>query len=184
MISRDYNPKITGSSVSTSTASTTKIFITEFMDYECPACATAGEMLTKQILEKYGSNVVITRKILPIHNQGSIDSARLVLASRIFGGEVYEKVHAKFFETQRQWAILGRGDRAEFFKKIIIELGVDYEKLLAESQDKKYDEQIAQDKADANALGITATPSFIIGNHTRITGGLPLDEMVKYIDMK
>jgi protein-disulfide isomerase len=56
--------------------------------------------------------------------------------------------------------------------------------VASESQDKKYDEQIAQDKADATVLGITATPSFIIGNHTRITGGLPLDEITKYIDSK
>ena len=104
--------------------------------------------------------------------------------SQIFGGEVYEKVHAKFFETQGQWAILGRPDRVEFFKKIIVDLGIDYDKLLAESQDKKYDAQIAQDKKDASDLGIRATPSFIIGNHTRVTGGLPLSEMIKYIDVQ
>jgi protein-disulfide isomerase len=184
-VSRVENPKVTGSGPGSDTATTSeKINITEFLDYECPACAVNGEMLTKQLLEMYGDRVVITRKIFPVHNQGSIDSARLVLASQIFGGEVYEKVHAKFFETQSQWAVLGRPDRTEFFKKIIIDLGIDYDKLLAESVDKKYDAQIAQDKQDATELGIKATPSFIIGNHTRITGGLPLTEIVKYVDAK
>lgn len=185
-LSRPENPKITGiANTSTTTSATTrKISVTEFLDYECPACATNGEALTKQLLSLYGDRIVITRKIFPIHNQGSIDSARLVLASQILGGDVYEKVHAKFFETQSQWAILGRNDRAEFFKKIILDLGLNYDQILTESQDKKYDAQIAQDKQDAAELGIRATPSFVIENHTRITGGLPLEEIVKYIDTK
>ncbi len=186
-LSRPENPKITGaaknaSSTELSAASSSKILITEFLDYECPACAVNGEMLTKQLLETYGDRVIITRKIFPVHNQGSIDSARLVLASQIFGGDIYEKVHAKFFETLAQWSILSRDDRTEFFKKIIVDLGVDYDKLLVESQDKKYDEQIAKDRQDALDLEVKATPTFIIGNHTRITGGLPLAEFVKYID--
>lgn len=189
-LSRPENPKITGApnasstELSTTTASSSKILVTEFLDYECPACAVNGELFTKQILETYGDRVVITRKIFPVHNQGSIDSARLVLASQIFGGDVYEKVHAKFFETLGQWSILGRDDRTEFFKKIIMDLGVDYDKLLVESQDKKYDDQIAQDRQDALDLGVKATPTFIVGNHTRIIGGLPLAEFVKYVDNK
>jgi protein-disulfide isomerase len=65
-----------------------------------------------------------------------------------------------------------------------MDLGVDYNKLLTESEDKKYDTQLAQDKQDAIELGIKATPSFIINNQIRVTGGLPLTEIVKYIDME
>lgn len=186
-ISREYNPKITGAPVdtnSTNTSTSTPIQITEFLDYECPACATNGEALTRSILEKYGSNVIVTRKIFPVHGQSSIDIASIVLASKIFGNEVYENVHTKIFEKQNEWMILGKKDRETYIKKLIIDLGIDYDKLFAESQDKKYTEQITQDKQDATDLGIRATPSFIIGNHTRITGGLPFNEIVKYIDMK
>ncbi len=183
-LNRPENPKITGPATASTTASTTPIHITEFLDYECPACAVQGESLTKQLLAKYGSRVTITRKIFPIHGQPSIDVARIVLASQIFGGEVYQNVHMKVFETQGQWAILGKKDRDEFIKKLIVGLGVDYDKLYAESTNKKYDEQIAQDKQDANDLGIKATPTFVIENYTRITGGLPLEAVVKYIDTK
>lgn len=183
-VSRDYNPKITGTSVSTTTASTTLIQVTEFLDYECPACASAGEPLVKALLLKYGSNIVVTRKIFPVHGQASVDIARVVLASQILGSEVYQSVHSKVFETQREWAVLGKKDREEYIKKLIVDMGVDYDKVFAESQDKKYVDQITQDKQDATELGIKATPSFIIGNHTRITGGLPLDEITKYIDSK
>lgn len=183
-VSRDFNPKIKGTDISSSTASTTVIEITEFLDYECGACATAGEPLVKALLEKYGSNIVVTKKIFPVHGQASVDIARIVLASQIFGSEIYQAVHSKVFETQNSWARLGKKDRENYVKKLIIDMGIDYDKLFTESQDKKYADQIAQDKQDAMDLGINATPSFIIGNHTRITGGLPLNEIVKYIDSK
>ncbi len=184
-VARVENPKVTGAPNASSTgATTTKIYMTEFLDYECPACATNGEALTQALLAEYGDRLTITRKIFPIHGQGSFDVGRLVLASQIFGGDVYQNVHAKVFETQSQWAILGKKDRDEFLKKEMIALGIDYDKLLAESQNKKYDEQISQDQQDARDLGITATPSFIIGTHTRITGGLPLDTMKQYVDTK
>jgi protein-disulfide isomerase len=183
-ISRDYNPKIAGSSVSTSTASSTLIRVTEFLDYECPACATSGEALTKALLIKYGSNIIITRKIFPIHGQGSVDIARIVLASQTLGNETYQAVHSKVFETQSEWMILGKKEREGYVKKLIVDMGIDYDKLFTESQDEKYVDQITQDKQDGTDLGIKATPSFIIENHTRITGGLPLDEISKYIDTK
>lgn len=181
-IIRDYNPKTTGTNIKN--ASSTKINVTEFLDYECPACATNGESITKSLLAKYGDQITITRKIFPVHGQPSVDIGRLVLASQIFGDEVYQSIHQKVFETQADWAILGKKDRGEFFKKLIIDLNVDYDKLFTESQNQKYVDQIAQDKQDATDLGIKATPSFIIENHTRITGGLPLDVLIKYIDTK
>jgi protein-disulfide isomerase len=183
-ISRPENPKITGVSVATSTATSTKINITEFMDYECPACATNGEDINDKLLSIYGDNIIITRKIFPVHGQTSIDVGRIVLASQIFGPEIYEKVHKKILETQSGWAILGKKDREDFIKKTIMDLGIDYDKLYTESTNEKYPAQIAQDKQDALDLGITATPSFVIENHTKITGGLPVEEIVKYIDNK
>ena len=183
-ISRDYNPKITGATSTNQTASSSKINITEFLDYECPACATNGEIITKTLLEKYGSNITITRKIFPIHGQGSIDVASIVLASQILGGDVYQKIHTKVFETFSTWSILAKKDREDFIKKLIVDMGYDYEKILSESKNEKYAKQIAQDKQDALDIKISATPSFIIENHTLITGGLPIEEMTKLIDIK
>jgi protein-disulfide isomerase len=180
-VSRDYNPKIFGISTSTIAATSSLIQVTEFLDYECSACATNGEPIVKALLMKYGANIIVTRKIFPVHGQGSVDIARIVLASQILGSEAYQDVHSKVFETQQKWAVLGKKDREVYLKKLIVDMGLDYDKIFKESQDNKYTDQIAQDKQDATDLGIRATPSFIVGNNTRITGGLPLDEITKYI---
>jgi protein-disulfide isomerase len=182
-IARADNPKFTGQN-KVATATSSKIQVTEFLDYLCPACAANGEYITKALLEKYGDNIIITRKIFPVHGQPSLDVGRLVLASQLFGSEVYQKVHTKVFETQNQWSILGKDDRNAYLRKLVLDLGVDYDKLYAESQNQKYADQIAQDKQDATDLGIKATPSFIIGTSTKITGGLPIEEFSKIIDSK
>ena len=196
-ISRDYNPKITGidknetnntlslspNTLSTSTKATSStIYVTEFLDYECPACATNGEMITKQLLDIYGSNIIITRKIFPVHGQTSIDIASIVLASQILGNKAYQDIHAKVFETFSQWSILPKKDREDFIKKIITDLGYDYELIANESKKDRYVKQIMTDKQDSIDLGISATPSFIINNNTIITGGIPTTEIQKIID--
>jgi protein-disulfide isomerase len=186
-LNRDYSPKVTGdkkddAKTASSTATSTPIAITEFLDYECPACAASEVPLVEGLLKTYGDRLTITKKIFPIHGQGSLDVGVLVLASQIFGGNIYQQLHTQVFATQQQWEILGKDDRDAFLKKLIVGLGIDYDKLVAESKNQKYLDEIAQDKQDALDLGIQATPSFIINGKIRVTGGLPLQTMIDTVD--
>ncbi len=175
------NPKITGTTATYKGTSTAPIEITEFMDYECPACAQIGEPLVQQILATYGSRVTITRRVFPVHGEPSIKVARMVLAAQDVSNEAYQKLHAKVFETQGQWSILGTDERVAFFKKLTADLGLDYDSLVKVGNEK-YAKQIDQDNADALVNGIKATPSFIINNKTRVTGGVPLEYLTPFID--
>lgn len=177
------NPRITGTGPGTVDSSgTSTIEITEFLDYECPACAISGEALTQQLLALYGNKVTITRRIFPVHGEPSVEVARMVLAAQSVSAEAYNKLHTKVFETQSSWAILGKTERVAFFRKLVTDLGLNYDFLVAEGKKAKYAGQIDVDKAAAVELGIRATPSFIINNTTRVTGSLPVGEMRKYID--
>jgi protein-disulfide isomerase len=177
------NPKITGSATTTTGSSTEHIYITEFMDYECPACAAQGEAITKELLQKYGNRLTITRRILPIHGQPAIEVARMVLASQKVSGEAYQKLHEKVFETQATWARLGTKERETYFRNMTEEMGLNYDTLVADGK-AIYADQIVKDQADAVALGIRATPSFIINNSVRVTGGVPPEYFDRYIDAK
>lgn len=178
------NPRIVGTGKGTAprTASSTPIEIIEFMDYECPACATNGEVITQQLLATYGDRLTITRRIYPVHGEGSIEVARMVLAAQSVSKEAYEKLHTQVYTTQSTWAPLGKTERIGFFKKLTADLGLNYDMLVAEGKKPTYAGQIDADKAAAAELGIRATPSFMIGGHTRITGGLPVDAFAQYID--
>jgi protein-disulfide isomerase len=176
------NPHITGTTATYTGTSTNPIEITEFMDYECPACATNGEALVKQMLSTYGSRITITRRIFPVHGAPAVEVARMVLASQSVSNDAYQKLHAKVLETQTSWAPLGKTERVGFFKKLTSDLGLDYDSLVALGKTAKYAGQIDVDKAAAVELGLKATPSFIINNTTRVTGSVPLEYLVKYID--
>ncbi len=180
------NPTVrgVGKGTATTSTSTAPIEIVEFLDYECPACATQGEAITKQLLALYGDRLTITRRVFPIHGQPSIEVARMVLASQESGSEAYQKLHAKVLETQNTWAALGSKDREIFFTKLTQELGLDYAKLVADGKTDTYARQIDTDKADALELGIRATPSFVINNVTRVTGGVPAEYFTKYVDIR
>lgn len=181
-VSPAANPKIVGSTATYTGTSTGPIVVTEFMDYECPACASIGEPIVKEMLATYGSRITITRRVFPVHGEPSIKVARMVLAAQDISNEAYQNLHAKVFETQSSWAVLGEADRPAFFKKLTADLGLDYDKLVAIGNTEKYARQIDQDKADALELGIKATPSFIINNNTRVTGGVPLSYTKEYLE--
>lgn len=180
------NPKITGTGKGTATTSTSTspIEITEFLDYECPACATQGEYITTNLLRMYGSRITITRRILPIHGEPSIEVARMVLASQTYGHEAYQKLHAKVLETQDTWARFGTTEREGFFRNITKELGMDYDKLVASGKTSTYAGQIDADKTAAMELGIRATPSFIINGVTRFTGAIPVEYFERFVDIR
>lgn len=176
------NPKVVGTTATYKGTSTTPIAVTEFLDYECPACASLGEPLVKELLDTYGSRITITRRIFPVHGEPAIKVARMVLASQEVSNDAYQKLHSKVLETQQQWAILGVSERVGFFKKLTADLGLDYDTLVKIGDTPKYAGQIDTDKADALDLGIKATPSFIINNNTRVTGGVPLKYLESYLD--
>lgn len=175
------NPKVTGTTATKVSTSTTKIQVTEFMDYECPACAVQGEALVKMLLATYGDRITITRRIFPVHGQPAIEIARMVLAAQDTSPEAYQNLHTKVLETQSTWSRLGTKEREGYFRNLTKDLGLDYDALVALGK-SKYAAQVDTDKADALDLRVRATPSFIIGTSTLITGGVPFEYFERYID--
>lgn len=175
------NPKITGTTATKVSTSTAKIEVTEFMDYECPACAVQGEALVKMLVATYGERITITRRIFPVHGAPAIEVARMVLAAQDTSAEAYQNLHAKVLENQSTWAILGTKEREGYFRNLTKDLGLDYDALVALGK-SKYAAQVDTDKADALDLNVRATPSFIINNSILITGGVPFEYFERYID--
>jgi protein-disulfide isomerase len=173
-------PQVTGTST-TASASSSIIRVTEFMDYECPACASVGEPLVKQMIDTYGKRIIITRRIFPVHGEPAVEVARMVLASQNISPEAYQKLHNKVFETQESWAPLGKAERVAFFRNLTKDLGLNYDTLVAIGK-SQYAKQIDEDKAAAVDLGIRATPSFIINNTTRVTGGIGMEYIKDYFE--
>lgn len=141
------------------------VTIVEFFDYNCPYCRRAKPVIEALIAADDGVRLVYRE--WPILGEGSVFAARAALAAREQG--LYEEFH---------WAMMGMSGRAEepSVLRIAREVGLDIDRLLADMEAPEVQAHIDTSMRLAEALGITGTPTFIIGE-TLVPGVVEQDYM-------
>jgi protein-disulfide isomerase len=129
------------------------VTLVEFFDYNCPYCRKVAPTVVD--LEEADPGLRIVYKEFPILGPGSQFAARAALASRKQGK--YVPFHNALFQATKQIA-------EETVMEVAHTVGLDTEQLKADMQDSAIQEAIARNLQLANALGITGTPSFVIGD--------------------
>ncbi|MCY0146558.1 DsbA family protein [Hoeflea sp. G2-23] len=131
------------------------VTVVEFFDYNCGFCKRAmQDMVT--IIEQ-DDNVRFVLKEFPILGPDSVAAHRVSMAFRKIAPEQYEAFHLK---------LLGGDVRATEAQAIDVAagLGVDEATLRAGMDDPEIEQSIRQSYQLADALGISGTPSFILGD--------------------
>jgi protein-disulfide isomerase len=131
------------------------VTVVEFYDYNCGFCKRAmNDMIG--LIDK-DPNVRFVLKEFPILGPDSLAAHRVAMSFRALAPEKYGEYHMK---------LLGGDVRATEAHAIEIakEFGVDEAALKAGMDDPAIDQSIRQTYELANALGISGTPSFVIGN--------------------
>jgi protein-disulfide isomerase len=128
------------------------VTLVEFFDYNCPYCRRVAPTVVE--LEEADPDLRLVYKEFPILGPGSQFAARAALASRRQGK--YVPFHNALMQATEQVS-------EETVMEAAREVGLDTEQLRADMQDPAIQEAIARNLQLADALGITGTPSFIIG---------------------
>ena len=128
------------------------ITLVEFFDYNCPYCRRVAPTVTE--LVEADPDLRVIYKEFPILGPGSQFAARAALASRRQGK--YIPFHKALMQATEQVS-------EETVMEVARTVGLDTEQLRADMQDPAIQEAIARNLQLADALGITGTPSFIIG---------------------
>ncbi len=130
------------------------VTVVEFFDYNCPYCRRV--MPTVEALTEADPGVRLVYREWPILGEGSVFASRAALASREQG--LYEEFHI---------AMMGMTGRAEERSVLTIarEIGLDVDQLLIDMEAPEVDEHIETSMRLAEMLGITGTPTFIIGTN-------------------
>jgi len=146
------------------------VTVVEFFDYNCPFCRRAMPVVEELIATD--ADVRVVYREWPILGEGSVFAARAALASREQG--LYEEFH---------WAMMGMNGRAEEQTVLAIaaDLGIDIDQLWTDMEAPAVDEHIETSIRLAEMLGITGTPTFIIGQEL-IPGIVPLEVMEDVIE--
>jgi len=130
------------------------VSVVEFFDYRCPYC----KRVMPQLLELRQTDVGLrfVYKEFPILGPDSMIAARAAIAARAQGK--YEPLHDALMSS--------RGQLSEAaVLQVAAEVGLDVERLLKDMNAPEVNDIIARNYALAQALGITGTPSFVIGDN-------------------
>ncbi|MCI0429370.1 MAG: DsbA family protein [Rhodospirillales bacterium] len=145
------------------------VTLVEFFDYRCPYCkgVTAGLMDTI----KSDGNVRLVMKEFPILGAESEYAAKAALAANRQGK--YGEFHEAMMTSKGKVTI-------DDVKRIAGEVGVDTAKMESDMQAPEIAGMIQRNYDLAQALGITGTPSFVIGDQL-IRGAIGMEQLKKRI---
>jgi protein-disulfide isomerase len=134
------------------------VTLIEYSDYDCPFCKRHAETVMPALIEDY----VNTGKLRFIMREYPIDrlhprataASEAVLCAGDQGG--YWGMHDAMFADQK-------ANTDEDFQKMVADLGLDVDAFKACVEGDKFAEQIRSDIAEGQGLGVSGTPSFVVG---------------------
>lgn len=154
------------------------ITLVEFMDYRCSFCRRAfPEMMD---FTNADGNVRLVIKELPILGPQSEVMSRFAVAVLQLGGDApYFAAHERLINWDSDVSDSAMGALA-------VELGLDAETVLARMRSAEVSEVLAENRALAQRLQISGTPSFVIGGPAdraeMLRGFLPASELHNIAD--
>lgn len=137
-----------------------KVTITEFADFQCPACAIAYPSI-KQILKDYGNRINYAYRFFPLPQHKNALIAIYAAESASEQGKFWE-MHDILFEKQSEWG--ESTNPSEFFIKYASELQLDINKFSQSMSKNNFNDIIKTDTNDAISLGVSSTPTIYVNN--------------------
>jgi len=156
-----------------------KVTIVEYSDYQCPYCSRGYNTIEKEVLKEYGDKVKFYYKNLPLSFHPYAEPAAIAAECVSMQDEAaFWKVYSYFFENQKDMNPQNVKDKA---LEQIKGTKVNEAKFNDCFDNKKSLDRIKADSAEAQALGISGTPGFII-NGRALKGAYPFPQFKAVID--
>lgn len=139
------------------------VTLVEFFDYNCPYCRAMAPVMEKA--EAADPQLRIVYKEFPILNAGSIFAAKAALAANKQGK--YVAFHRALYQVR------GQVEKAKVLE-VAGTVGLDIARMKADMQDAAIERMLDKNNKLGQALHITGTPGFVIGDEVR-TGATDLN---------
>ena len=147
------------------------VTLVEFFDYRCGYCRSMVAGLRDLLATDAKLRFVF--KELPVLGPESELAARAALAAARQDPEKYTKLH---------FALMGAKDLSlDAVKALARQVGLDVPRLLAEMEGEAVKRSLAANHALAQELGISGTPSFVVGDRL-IPGAVDVSQLAALID--
>jgi protein-disulfide isomerase len=134
------------------------ITITEYSDYQCPACGYFHPIVEK-IKEKYDNQINLELKFFPLnsHRYAAL-AARAAQAAK--NQEKFKEMHDLIFENQQRWS--SSGNPASLFVNFAEKLDLDIEQFKDDLNAAETQKAVMEEKQEGRRQGVNSTPTFFI----------------------
>ncbi len=145
------------------------VTMVEFFDYNCAYCKRAlSDMLD---LLKTQPDLRFVLKEFPVLGEGSVEAARVAVAARMQDptGKKYLEFHQKLLGGR------GQADKARALA-VAKDVGFDMARIEKDMNSDEVKQTIDENLKLADAVGVSGTPSYVIGDEV-IVGAVGIDDL-------
>uniref|UniRef100_UPI003BAAEEC5 DsbA family protein n=1 Tax=Stappia sp. TaxID=1870903 RepID=UPI003BAAEEC5 len=147
------------------------VTLVEFFDYNCGYCKRAMADMDRLLEED--PNLRIVLKEFPVLGQGSVEAAQVAAALNHIAPAKYAEFHRELMGIQ------GRANRASALAAAKT-VGVTEEEIRKAVADPEVNATIEEAYTLANKLGLTGTPSYVVGDEV-VMGAVGYDQLAEKI---
>jgi protein-disulfide isomerase len=156
--------------------------ITEFGDFECPACGRFAVLSEPDVRKNYVETGKVRWRFIdyPLSGHRNTWQASRAAACADEQGKFWE-FHDLLYQTQDRWNGEATDNPDKVMKDYARGLGLNASQFDQCIDSKKYQSKIQAHLSIAEQRKIMQTPTFIIGDQ-QVAAALPYDELAKYIN--
>jgi len=152
--------------------------ITEFIDFQCPACAKGSKYLKEQ-MQKHPQLIQLELKYYPLamHRHGILSAQYAECAA---GQGKFWLFHDLLLDRQNNWKRLT--DAQPAFNQMVADVNINVPEFNDCLKGGKMNKAIEKNKLEGNTLGIRSTPTYFV-NGKMVVGQKSLElEINKYVE--
>ncbi len=139
-------------------SSENQVILTEFSDYQCPACA-AYHPVVEKLKEDFGDQLKVEYKHFPLNShQFAFLAARAAESAK--NQDKFHEMHNLLFNNQERWS--SSGNPQALFVNYAREIGLDIEQFKNDLNNADTQRSVVEEKDEGQNRGVNGTPTFFI----------------------
>lgn len=167
------------SSTSQNSQQGAKVVITEYSDFQCPACGYFFPIVEK-LKEHYGAQLEVNYRHFPLNShQYAALAARAAEAARNQGK--FDEMHDMLFENQERWS--SSGNPQPTFVNYAKKLGLDIAQFENDINAAETQQKVMEQKQKGVERGVNSTPTFYINGEQVVTLPRTYEQFKALIDI-
>ncbi len=141
------------------------VTLTEYSDFQCPACASFYPLVEK-LKETYGDRLEVNYRYFPLNShQYAMLAARAAEAARNQGE--FDAMHDILFQNQQQWS--SSSNPQPMFVNYARQIGLDINQFKEDLNAAATQQTVMEQKREGQDRGVTGTPTFFINGEEMVS---------------